>query len=65
MNDRRKIALKHFDSNRVFMDTTVKNNIEKYRKGDATVVVADKNGVPIAGAQVCVKQLDHASRKSF
>ena len=34
--------------------------IEKYRKGDATVLVVDAAGKPVAGAEVTIEQTSHA-----
>lgn len=59
MDDRRKTALKYFDANRDFMDTTVKNNIETYRKGKAVISVTDEDGKPIENARITAKQLNH------
>ncbi len=47
MENRRETALRYFDENRVFMETTVKENTERYRKGDFTVTVTDKDGKPV------------------
>ena len=38
----------------------VQQRIEKHRKADATVVVRDAKGKPVAGAEVTVKQVRHA-----
>lgn len=59
MDDRRKTALKYFDANRDFMDTTVKNNIETYRKDKAVISVTDEDGKPIENARITAKQLNH------
>lgn len=59
MDDRRKTALKYFDANRDFMDTTVKNNIETYRKGKAVISVTDEDGKPIENVRITAKQLNH------
>ncbi len=59
MEDRRKTALKYFDANHDFMDTTVKNNIETYRKGKAVISVTDEKGKPIENAHITAKQLNH------
>lgn len=37
----------------------VEHNIEKYRKGDATLTVVDKRGKPVANAVVVVRQKTH------
>jgi hypothetical protein len=37
----------------------INNGIEKYRKGDATIVVLDKTGKPLENATVVVHQKTH------
>lgn len=59
MDDRRKIALKYFDESRDFMNGTVQNNIEKYRKGRANIRVTDACGTPIENARITVNQTAH------
>ena len=56
--DRRKV-LEYFEKNSDFYASTVNNNIEKYRKGDLKITVADKNGNYVSGANVKIKQLNH------
>ena len=57
--NRRQNALKYFNDNQAFMDTTVKNNIERYRKGDALLNIVDKDGLPIPNAKITIKQKTH------
>ena len=61
MATRRETALKYFDENRAFMETTVKENTERYRKGDFTVTVTDKNGKPVPATVRAVLK-NHAFR---
>lgn len=56
---RRNIALAHFDKHKDFMDTVVEGNIERYRKGYATLTITDKDGKPVAGAKITAKQKSH------
>lgn len=58
MYDRRDV-LKHIEKDRVFLDTVVQENIEKYRKGKASVRLIGKDGEPLAGVPVKVKQVSH------
>ncbi len=59
--DRRKV-LEFFESNKDFFENTVEKNIEKYRKGNLTLHVVDKDGNAISGAQVKIKQRSHEFR---
>ena len=52
---RRDSALHYFDKNQRFMETTVLENIERYRKGDARVTLTDGGGAPLSGASVTLK----------
>lgn len=38
------------------LEKQIDANIEKYRKGDGTITVVDKNGKPVANATVVIKQ---------
>ena len=58
----RKQALSFIEKDREFLDTVVKENIERYRKGDATFTVTDENGDPVRNAAVTVRQISHAFR---
>ena len=55
----REEVLKYFKSERDFLDTTVEENIEKYRKGDACVKITDENGNALANTIVKIKQISH------
>ena len=57
---RRDIALKYFDEQQEFMQTTVAQNIERYRKGDGRITVCNEKGEPIEGAKITLKQKTHA-----
>ena len=61
MNERRKV-LELFEQQKAYTQEITKNNIEKYRKTDATVTVKDKDGKPVKNAQILVKQIGHAFR---
>ena len=61
MATRKETALKYFEENRAFMETTVKENTERYRKGDFTVAVRDKDGNPV-NATVRAVLKNHAFR---
>ena len=56
--DRRKV-LEEFDIQKDFMNETVLPNIEKYRKGQAKIVIKDNNGNLIKNAKVKVDQIKH------
>ena len=58
MYDRREV-LKHIEKDRVFIDTVVKENIEKYRQGECCIKITDKNGNPMPFACVKVQQISH------
>ncbi len=59
MNAREDAILKNFRNNEDFMNTTVKNNIETYRKGTANITVTDKNGSPVSGVKLKFRQKNH------
>ena len=58
MYDRKRV-LRYIEKEQDFLNGTVKENIEKYRKGDACVKMTDKNGAPLSNARVKIKQLSH------
>ena len=58
MYDRREV-LRHIEKDRVFLDTVVRENIEKYRKGSCRIRVTDKDGNPLPFARVKIQQLSH------
>ncbi|HVX86972.1 MAG TPA: endo-1,4-beta-xylanase [Phycisphaerae bacterium] len=43
-----------------FMNTTVADNIEKYRKADLTLQIVDAAGLPVQNADVTLEQTSHA-----
>lgn len=56
--DRLKV-LEQFESNEKFFNDVVYPNIEKYRKGDMTISVTNKNGNIIHNAKIKIKQINH------
>jgi len=61
MENRRSI-LEYFEEQKSFLDSTVRENIERYRKGDCILSLVDSMGNPITDATVFVKQKSHAFR---
>ena len=55
-------VLECFENQQDFLKTTVKENIEKYRKGNCVLVVKDANGQSVKDAIIRVKQKSHAFR---
>lgn len=47
-----KFCLGKFQANEDLFKTTIKENIEKYRKGKVTVTLKDKDGNPLSGVKV-------------
>ena len=62
MMGRREEALRYFDESRDFMEGTVRENIERYRKGKATLTVTDATGKPLSDATVSLKLKNHEFR---
>ena len=58
MNERRKV-LELFEKQKEFMDDHVSSGIERYRKGDAGIIVKYKDGNPISGAKLKISQKSH------
>ncbi len=56
----REIWLEHADTHKELMETRVKNDIEKYRKGYCKIKVVDKNNKPVANKKVKITQTKHA-----
>ena len=56
--DRNKV-LEFFEGNKDFFDGTVNANIEKYRKGDMSICIIDKNGNNASNAKIKIKQKKH------
>jgi len=54
--------LELFEQQKDFLETTVKENIEKYRKGDCVLTVRRADGRPLDNATVRIKQKSHAFR---
>ena len=61
MNDRKKV-LELFAQQEECTNERNKEGIEKYRKGNAEIVVTDKSGNPIPNAAIKVKQESHEFR---
>ena len=61
MSDRRNV-LDLFEEQKSFFETTVKENIEKYRKGNCVLKIKDTNGRALSNAIVRVDQKSHAFR---
>ena len=60
--NRRDTALRYFDENRDFMESYVNAQIEQNRKGTVKVSVKDKDGKPVSGAKIKIKQKNHEFR---
>ena len=60
--NRRDTALRYFDENRDFMESYVNAQIEQNRKGMVKVSVKDKDGNPVSGAKIKIKQKNHEFR---
>lgn len=54
-----KVCIGQFEANSELFKTTVKDNIEKNRKGKKTVTVKDKNGMPLSGVKVKASLKNH------
>lgn len=61
MGERRKI-LDLFEAQKDFWEARVATGIEQHRKGDGTIKLIDKNGKPLSGVTVKLKQKSHQFR---
>ena len=61
MTDRKRV-LEQFEFQKDFMESTVKANIENYRKGWGTVTVKDSEGNFIPDAKISINQKSHEFR---
>ena len=61
MNDERRL-LELFDAQEEAWRHRVDDGIERYRKGDCSVTVKDKNGLPVKNARIKLTQRSHAFR---
>lgn len=61
MGNRRKI-LDLFEEQKDFVNERVSDGIETHRKGNATIILTDKNGNPIPRAKIKLKQRSHEFR---
>ncbi len=59
---RRDSALRFFDENKEFMETVVRENIERYRKANARIRLVDGSGQPLSGVRVSVELKNHEFR---
>ncbi|MBE7053912.1 MAG: hypothetical protein E7391_06540 [Ruminococcaceae bacterium] len=55
----RKLWLQDATEQKEFLDTVVKDNIEKYRKGDCKFRFTDENGNILANKKVKINQISH------
>ena len=61
MSERRNV-LNLFEEQEEYVSERVAYGIEKYRKGDAMLMLTDKDGTPIRGAKIKVDQKNHEFR---
>lgn len=61
MNDRRKV-LELFEQQKEYTDKRISEGIEKYRKGDAEIIVTDKNGKAVPNVKIKAVQKTHEFR---
>ncbi len=59
MSERKNILFRFNDP---ALEQHINENIERYRKGDMTLTLADKNGTPLIGASVSLTQKSHEFR---
>ena len=55
----RDIWMKYAEEHKDILDGRVKENIEKYRKGDCKLCFKDKDGNPLVGKTVKINQTSH------
>ena len=55
----RRQVLKYFEENKDFFENTIYPNIEKYRKGNMSLRITDKNGNAVSDAKIRIKQKNH------
>ena len=63
MNDRRKV-LELFEQQKEYTDKRISEGIEKYRKGNAEIIVTDKNGKAVPNVKIKAVQKTVSSRAS-
>lgn len=61
MNDRKKI-LELFEEQKEYTDKRISEGIEKYRKGNAEIIVTDKNGKAVPDVKIKAVQKTHEFR---
>lgn len=57
--DFRTVCMEKFDLHAHELNARAKTNIERYRKGDRTLRILDKDGKPVVGARVEIRQQSH------
>lgn len=60
MEANRRTVLRNFEKYEAYTEDKIAHGIEQNRKGYAYITVTDKNGKPVPGAQVHVRQKNHA-----
>ncbi len=55
----RTVWLKYAEAQKDLLEGRVKENIEKYRKGDCRLCFRDKDGAPLVGKAVKISQISH------
>lgn len=61
MNTRREI-LEKFEQQKEISEKRIAEGIEKYRKGDAKIIITNENGAPVSDAKIKVVQKSHEFR---
>jgi GH35 family endo-1,4-beta-xylanase len=61
MYDRRRV-LDLFEQQKEYTDKRISEGIEKYRKGNAEIIITDKSGCPVPNVSVKAKQKTHEFR---
>ena len=59
IEEKRKIWLEKFEENKALFEGRIAEDIEKYRKGTASIRLTDAEGKPLSGVRVKVKQKTH------
>lgn len=58
--EKRRLYMAKYEENRDYVDTRIREGIEQNRKGSCTLRITDKEGTPISGARIGIKQKTHA-----
>lgn len=59
IEEKRRLWLEKFEQSKALYDGRIAENIEKYRKGTASIRLTDAEGKPLCNARVKVKQKTH------